>query len=182
MSDDNYKSYLVITPAVKAKPAVEATENTPYVAEIKGSDATLTHYSVSVLQDKPIKDVKNRAIILFCSTDITSTNSNYSYITSDANTYSSIVSNKNPPGNSLTMVLSDATYLDQISANPDVFTSIKDLGYNTTCISYYNYYKNAYLTQNERKYENMFINFNYSFIPMDSLKSYISTHPLYVKP
>jgi hypothetical protein len=144
--------------------------------------------SGSPLQDKQISTLKNKAIILFCSTDTIypiSTKSNYSYTTSDAKTYSSIssiVSTKPPQKNSLTMVLSDATYLDQISSNPDVFTSIKDLGYNTTCISYYNYYKNAYLTQNERKYENMFIDFNYSFIPMDSLKSYISTHPLYVKP
>jgi hypothetical protein len=195
MSDDNYKSYLDFTPAVAYKPAIgtkpefgpsddiEIPPDMPeYVAEIPASEAKLNNYNVSQLENKPIKDVKNRAIILFCSTDTTSTNSNYSYIISDAKTYSSIVSKKNPPGNSLKMVLSDATYLDQIIPNPDVFTSIKDWGYNTTCISYYNYYKNAYLTQNERKYENMFIDFNYSFIPMDSLKSYISTHPLYVKP
>jgi hypothetical protein len=183
MSDDNYKSYLDITPAVKYTPAVAATETTSAVAEIQASDAKLNNYTVSVLQDKPISTLKNEAIILFCSTDTISTNSNYSYLQlTTAKTYSSIVSNKPPQGNSLTMVLSDATYLDQIIPNPDVFTSIKDLGYNTTCISYYNYYKNAYLTQNERKYENMFINFNYSFIPMSSLQSYISTHPLYVKP
>jgi hypothetical protein len=168
MSDDNYKSYLHFT---------DGTTN-------------FTNYNIGAqpysLPDKPISTLKNKAIILFCSKDTISspsTNSNYSYLQlTTAKTYSSIVSNKPPQGNSLTMVLSDATYLDQIIPNPDVFTSIKDLGYNTTCISYYNYYKNAYLTQNERKYENMFIDFNYSFIPMDSLKSYISTHPLYVKP
>jgi hypothetical protein len=163
MSDDNYKSYL----------------------DCSGINF-INYDSNKPLPDTQISTLQKKALILFCSTNETSTNSNYSYkisdAASDAKTYSSIVSNKNPPGNSLTMVLSDATYLDQIIPNPDVFTSIKDLGYNTTCISYYNYYKNAYLTQNERKYENMFIDFNYSFIPMDSLKSYISTHPLYVKP
>ena len=169
MSDDNYKSYLHFTD--------DTTNFTNYNIGAKP-------YSLS---DTPISTLKNKAIILFCSTDNNSnsstyTNSNYRYDIQNAKTYSSIISNKSSQQNSLTMVLSDATYLDQFSANPDVFTSIKDLGYNTTCISYYNYYKNAYLTQNERKYENMFIDFNYSFIPMNSLKSYISTHPLYVKP
>jgi hypothetical protein len=167
MSDDNYKSYL------------DFTSNTTNFTDYNGSSQSLPDTQISALQ--------NKAIILFCSTDnksnsSTSTNSNYRYDIQNAKTYSSIVSYKPLPENSLTMVLSDATYLDQISSNPDVFTSVKDWGYNTTCISYYNYYKNAYLTQNERKYENMFIDFNYSFIPMSSLQSYISTHPLYVKP
>jgi hypothetical protein len=163
MSDDNYKSYL----------------------DCSGTNFTDYNASSPPLQDKVISTLKNKAIILFCSTDNidpTSTKSNYSYNFTSAKTYSSIISNKPSQENSLTMVLSDPTYLDQIIPNPDVFTSIKDWGYNVTCISYYNYYKNAYLTQNERKYENMFIDFNYSFIPMSSLKSYISTHPLYVKP
>jgi hypothetical protein len=165
MTDDNYKSYL----------------------DFNSGTTNFTDYNASgsPLQDKPISTLKNKAIILFCSTDNiypTSTKSNYSYKIDDAKTYSSIISKKPSQENSLTMVLSDPTYLDQIIPNPDVFTSIKDWGYNVTCISYYNYYKNAYLTQNERKYENMFIDFNYSFIPMSSLKSYISTHPLYVKP
>ena len=167
MSDDNYKSYL------------DFTSNTTNFINYDNTPPTM-------------QSLKNKAIIMFCSTDnVVSTiekSSNIGYYLTDTTgrhpqTYSDIIPKKTVNNsNSFVFVFSDPTYLDQISSNPDVFTSIKDWGYNTTCISYYNYYKNAYLTQNERKYENMFIDFNYSFIPMNSLKSYISTHPLYVKP
>ena len=165
MSDDNYKSYLDC------------------------SGANFINYNNT---PPTMQSLKNKAIILFCSTDnVGSTiekSSNIGYYLTDTTgrhpqTYSDIIPKKTVNNsNSFVFVFSDPTYLDQIIPNPDVFTSIKDWGYNITCISYYNYYKNAYLTQNERKYENMFIDFNYSFIPMSSLKSYISTHPLYVKP
>jgi hypothetical protein len=167
MSDDYYKSYLDIS-------------NNSYFTDYNSNTSVQ-------LPNKEINTLKNKAVILFCSTDdksgtSQSTHSNYKYNISDAKTYANISPISSATNNTFTMVLSDPTYLDQIIQNPDVFTSVKNWGYNTTCISYYNYLKNAYLTQNERKYENIFTNFNYSFIKMDSLKSYITTNPLYIKP
>jgi hypothetical protein len=161
MGDNYYKSYLNFT----------------------SSTTNFTSYNES----SQINTLKNKATILFCSTDnksstSNSNNSNYKYNISNAKIYSDITPNKPRGTNTITMVFSDLTVLDQTISNPDVFTSVKDWDYNTTCISYYNYNDDTYLTQNERKYENIFTTFNYSFIPMASLKSYIGSNPLYVKP
>jgi hypothetical protein len=133
-----------------------------------------------------LSSYKDKAIIIFCSTDDSSisnsTYSNYKYNKSNAKTYTNIT--PTTPANSnkdFQIVVSDETALDEIKPNPDVFTSINDYGYQVTCISYSNYLKEAYLTQNERKYENMFIDFNYSYMLMSELKTYITSNPLYIK-
>ena len=166
MNDDNYKSYL------------DFNSGTTHFTDYNSSPPTMNL-------------LKNKAIILFCSidnksNDSTPTNSNYSYDITNNNTrysqqYSDITPKASTGTNTFTMVLSDPTNLDQTIPNPDVFTSVKDFGYTTTCISYSNYLTSSYLTQNERKYENIFTNFNYSFIPMASLKSYITSNSLYVR-
>lgn len=133
-----------------------------------------------------LSECNKKAFIILCTTDNKSSSSNtkysnYSYDIRDSKIYSSINPKTSFSKNEFEIVLSDPTELDEIKPNPDVFVSVKNHGYTVTCISYYNYFKEAYLTQNERKYENMFIDFNYSFILMKDLQNYISTNPLYVK-
>ena len=128
-----------------------------------------------------LSEYKNKAIIIVCGDDENTNNKcNYKYSKTNSKFYSSIVPKKlSSDTNKFQIILSDETSLYEIKSNPDVFTSIKDWGNQVTCISYSNYLKEAYLTQNERKYENMFIEFNYSYILMSDLKTYISTNPLY---
>ena len=134
-----------------------------------------------VSSDDYLSTYKNKAIIIVCGDDADSQNKcNYKYNKFDAKKYSDI----KPPGmllKNFTIVLSNDTALDEIKPNPDVFTSVKDWGYQVTCITYSNYLKEAYLTQNERKYENMFIEFNYSYILMSELITYIGSNPLYTQ-
>jgi len=132
---------------------------------------------------------KDKAIIIVCGDDdnkkVDNVNSgcNYKYTKNSSKTYTNITPKTPDPTaqSKLEIVVSDETALDEIKPNPDVFTSIKDYGYQVTCISYSNYLKEAYLTQNERKYENMFIDFNYSYILLSELKTYITSNPLYIK-
>jgi hypothetical protein len=129
-----------------------------------------------------LSSYKKKAIIIVCGDDAQSNNTcNYKYDKSKAKKYSDIVRKTQPDFNIFQIVLSDSTELDTIKPNPDVFTSVKDRGYQVTCISYSNYLKEAYLTQNERKYENMFIDFNYSYMLMSDLSNYISNNPLYTQ-
>lgn len=133
------------------------------------------------LNSAKMSELKNKAIIIFCNIDNTSSLSNrfnYSYDIRNAKRYSSLTSTSEKPSNKFEIVLSDDTALDEMKANPDVFKSVKNYGYSVTCISYYNYFKQAYLTQNERKYENIFTDLNYSFIAMSDMKIYISSNPL----
>jgi hypothetical protein len=128
-----------------------------------------------------LSDYKRKAIIIiYCYDTANKANCNYIYNKSDAKTYSD-VANSNQQNIGFQIVVSPETALDEIKPNPDVFTSVKDRNYQVTCISYSNYLKEAYLTQNERKYENMFTDFNYSYILMSELKTYINNNPLYTQ-
>jgi hypothetical protein len=150
-----------------------------YNKYLKYSGANFTNVDPTI---DNLSTYKDKAIIIFCSPDSASSNinySNYKYNKSNAKTYSDVANSKQ--NTDFKIVVSDETALDEIKSNPDVFTSINDYGYQVTCISYSNYLKEAYLTQNERKYENMFIDFNYSYILMSDLNTYITSNPLYTQ-
>jgi hypothetical protein len=152
-------------------------------AESNGGASSTTFYKT------PLHTFKEKAIIIIYGGDVNNaftnvkSGCNYKYDKNNAKTYTQIIPKTPDPNaqSNLEIVVSDETALDEIKPNPDVFTSINDYGYQVTCISYSNYLKEAYLTQNERKYENMFIDFNYSYMLMSELKTYITSNPLYIK-
>jgi hypothetical protein len=155
--------------------------DTYYNKYLKCSGANFTNVDPA---SEYLSSYKNKAIIIVCGDDSNSDNKcNYKYDKNNAKKYTNITPNTPDPNaqSKLEIVVSDETALDEIKPNPDVFTSINDYGYQVTCISYSNYLKEAYLTQNERKYENMFIDFNYSYILLSELKTYITSNPLYIK-
>jgi hypothetical protein len=96
---------------------------------------------------------------------------NYKYRIANKKGYSEITSIPQPFSSKFQIVFSDNE--ENTRKNPHVINSVKNHGYTITCIDYsFSDYLNA---NNEILYEQMFLDFNYSFIYNNYVKIYIDS-------